>query len=244
MNRNDIFGPVGLVLSDKSHRELEISKLKEVASEFSRRSVHIFAQNMGLAMYPPDNATIGSFYYPDGAADFDRLGVGVHNRIFRGPWGHAFYYRLNSMLSPKGQLVLPVMPAAESRGFWTEEQLRELFCSDGEVSASGTFIMFRKCTDMRPSESLLDWYFDNYASLICGDMVNRLIGQAAHVQRFDDMFLELALDGADTFVAAPRRWVSQAGILADTAWFDHNKVLFPINGTCIAPSKKDKAVFY
>lgn len=223
MIRDDINGPIGLVLSDKSHKESEINKLKEAVPAITRRSVHTFAQNMGIAMYPPDNAVVGSFYYPDGAGGFDQLAVGLNNRVFRGPWGHAFYYRLNSMLADEGRLILPLAPKAESRGFWTEGQLRELFRSEGEISTSGSYITLRKCSEMQRSDSLLDWYFENYASLICGDLVNRLVGQAVHVQRFDDLFLELALDGADTFVAAPRRWISQAEILNDTAWFDSNE---------------------
>ncbi|WKB54621.1 class I SAM-dependent methyltransferase [Eleftheria terrae] len=220
MTTDPIHGPIGLVLSDSSHRDLEIKKLKEVAPELTRRSTRIFAQNMGIAMYPPDQAVVGSFYYPDGAAGFDLLALGTNNRIFRGPWGHAFYRRLNTMLSPGGRLVLPLTPRASERGYWTMEELRELFRNEGQVSESGAFITFPKCPDMAPSDSLLDWYFDNYAQLICGDMVNRLIGQAAHVQRFDDLFLELALDGAATLVDAPRRWVTQGEVLKDTRWFD------------------------
>jgi hypothetical protein len=220
MTEEVIDGFCGLVLSDKSHKDLEIKKLKDIAPEVSSRSTRIFAQNMGVAMFPPDNSVVGSFYYPDGAAGFDLLAVGTNNRVFRGPWGHAFYYHLNAMLSARGRLVLPLASNAEARGFWTVDELRELFFNEGTLSASGAFITFPKLSDMKRSDSLLQWYFDNYASLVCGDMVNRLVGQAVNVQRFDDLFLELCLDGADTAVASPRRWVAQADILKDSVWFD------------------------
>ncbi len=211
-------GMSGLILSAASHVTLEIAKLKDVTPDLEQRTLHVFAQTSGIPMYPPDMKVIGSFYYPDGASGFDLLVLGANNRVFQDPWGHAFYYQLNRMLSSSGSLILPLNVRAEERGFWTVEQLQTLFASEGEILGGGAYIRFPKAAGIPPSNSLLSWYFENYAALIIGDMANRLVGQAVHVQRLDDIFLELALNSADTIVASPRRWVQQGHVLDDMSW--------------------------
>jgi len=81
----------------------------------------------------------------------------------------------------------------------------------------GTYIEFPKSPGMQPSGSLLAWYFDNYAALIIGDMVNRLVGQAVHVQRFDDMF-EIGARQCGYYRRLTAPMVDQGHVLDDTSW--------------------------
>ena len=198
----------------KTHRQRDAEAFEQAIQGVTTGDLRHFAQMSGNVLFPPDAQSCGSSYVGHGYNLFSDVLLGRSVRLFQCPWGRAFLRNAMQRTNmDDGKLHVSTVRnrVAERDSTWSPESLETLFGVDVlAVSEGASVATFPHVSADHPSESILDWYFENIFTVAIEVVLHTAERAVSHYVRSDEMFLECLLGHGERVVGGSRKWIRNA----------------------------------
>ncbi|UCD74895.1 MAG: hypothetical protein JSV91_14050 [Phycisphaerales bacterium] len=155
--------------------EKECAEAIRIEGWNARDHVRVFSSDAALMCFPYRPELVGHILYPNRGSLFDGIFLDRSLLLFRGPWAEAFLGQIHHSLCDGATMTVPYYPdpQARAKGFWSRADLEAFFGKAAEADRAGEYARFRKAGELTPTDSVLTWYFQDYAHLVVDDLLIR-----------------------------------------------------------------------
>jgi len=211
----------GLFVSDDNVVAKEVGYYENIDAGFGDRAVRVLSETSGVGVFPPDRSIYAAAYYLNARRIFSKLAIGRNMRVFKSTWGDAFFRYVNALVMPGGRIFIPCDTGeAAYAGLYTLEDLQKLFGQEATRCPGTNVAVFNAVESIEAGPSTLTWFAERCGQIVHDELALRMIPDLVNMCRFDDMFLEMLLTGAEPLVQRPRDWLGGEVEVRNPRWFE------------------------